>query len=185
MLTRMGLDVDVIPSEVDERHTPGESPRDHVIRLARAKAFGVGTRYPDRWVVGADTIVYVEDTILGKPKTREEAFEMLSLLSGREHEVLTGFSACHVNKAMADQTAVETDVKVKRLTREEIEWYIGTGEPFDKAGAYAIQGIGAFLIESIHGSYTNVVGLPMCELVEMMGRMGALIIADCGMRIAE
>jgi len=181
----MGFDVDVIPSEIDERPAPGEFPRDHVIRLARAKTFDVGAQYPDRWVIGADTIVYAEGTILGKPKSREEASEMLGLLSGREHEVLSGFSVCHLKKEREDQDAVQTSVKVKSLTGEEIEWYIGTGEPFDKAGAYAIQGIGSFMIESIHGSYTNVVGLPMCELIQMMERLGAITIAEFGLRIAE
>jgi septum formation protein len=185
LLIRMGLHVEVIPSEVDERPAPGESPREHVIRLANAKALDVGTRYPDQWVTGADTIVTVEGAILGKPKDREEAGAMLRLLNGREHEVLTGFSICHLRRNKADGGAVQTAVKVKRLTGEEIEWYIATGEPFDKAGAYAIQGIGAFMIESIRGSYTNVVGLPMCELMEMMTRLGALAIADCELRISD
>jgi septum formation protein len=185
LLTRMGLDVEVVPSEIEECSAPGESPRDHVIRLARAKAFDAGTRYPDRWVIGADTIVYAEGTILGKPKGREEASEMLGLLSGRKHQVLTGFSVCHLKKGKADQDAVQTAVRVKSLTQKEIQWYIGTEEPFDKAGAYAIQGIGSFMIESIHGSYTNVVGLPMCELVQMMERLGAIEIHQCKLQIVN
>lgn len=185
MLTRMGLDVEVVPREIEESPAPGESPRDHVIRLARAKAFDVGNRYPDRWVIGADTIVYINGAILGKPKAREEAFEMLSLLSGREHQVLTGFSVCHLKKGKVDQDAVQTVVKVKSLTHEEIEWYISTEEPFDKAGAYAIQGIGSFMIESIHGSYSNVVGLPLCELIQMMTRLGALEIHQCKLKIVN
>jgi len=185
LLTRMGLDVEVVPSEIEESLIPGESPRDHVTRLALAKASDVGSRYPHRWVIGADTIVCVNSTILGKPKTPDEAVEMLCLLSNREHQVLTGFSVCHLKKGKADCSAVQTAVKVKSLTHEEIGWYIGTGEPFDKAGAYAIQGIGAFMIESIQGSYTNVVGLPMCELIEMMGRLGAIVIAHSELRVAE
>ena len=162
----------------------GESPDGHVLRLAEAKALDVANRYPDRWVVAADTVVCVDDSVLGKPKTREEAIGMLTRLSGKEHHVFTGVSVNHVAKKAWDRQAVKTAVKVKPLTEPEMEWYAGTGEPYDKAGGYAIQGIGAFMIESIQGSYTNVVGLPMCELIQMMTRLGAISIADCGFWIA-
>jgi septum formation protein len=185
LLTRLGLEVEVIPGETDERPAPGESPRDLVIRLAGAKAAEITVQHPDRWVVAADTVVCAGESLLGKPGNREEAFEMLRLLSGREHEVYTGFSVSHLKKKKTDQDAVRTAVKMKRVTEEEIDWYIGTGEPFDKAGAYAIQGAGAFLIQSIRGSYTNVVGLPMCELVGMMSRLGALKIADFRFQISD
>jgi septum formation protein len=108
---------------------------------------------------------------------------MIGHLSGREHWVLTGFSVCHLGKGKGDKEAVQTAVKMKTLTPAEIEWYVHTGEPFDKAGGYAIQGIGSFMIESIRGSYTNVVGLPLCELIEMLKRLGAIIISEFGMRI--
>jgi septum formation protein len=153
--------------------------------LAEEKAMDVAKQYPDRWVIGADTIVCIEDTLLGKPENREEALEMLALLSGREHEVYTGFAVRHGQKRVNDRQVSKTAVRVKTLMRPEMEWYVGTGESFDKAGAYAIQGIGAFMIESIHGSYTNVVGLPMCELIRMMNRLGALSISDRGFRIAD
>jgi len=166
---------DVIPSEVEEVVAPGESPREHVVRLAEAKVLDVGARFPNDWVIGADTIVYVDGIILGKPKNREEALEMLRLMSGKEHRVLTGISVRHFNKGLGECEAVETVVKVKLITPAEMEWYIGTGEPFDKAGGYGIQGIGSFMIESVNGSYTNVVGLPLCELIEMLVRMGAVI----------
>jgi len=185
LLEKIGLDFDVIPSTVEEDSIAGESPDGHVLRLAEAKALDVAERYPERWVVAADTIVCVDDSVLGKPKTREEAIEMLTRLSGRDHHVFTGFSVNHVAKKVRDRQAVKTAVKVKPLTKPEMEWYAGTGEPFDKAGGYAIQGIGAFMIESIRGSYTNVVGLPMCELIQMMTCLGALSISECGMRIAE
>jgi septum formation protein len=122
---------------------------------------------------------------LGKPKNQEEAVEMLLRLSGQEHWVLTGFSVCHLGKKIGDKEAVQTAVRVKSLTRSEMEWYVKTGEPFDKAGGYAIQGIGSFMIESIRGSYTNVVGLPLCELIQMLTRLGAITISESGMRIAE
>jgi septum formation protein len=178
LLKQMGLDFDVIPSRIEESFVKEESPKKHVLRLAEAKALDIGSQYPDRWVIAADTIVYIDHSILGKPKNREETMKMLRRLSGKEHRVLTGFSVHHLEKGKGDREVVETAVKVKRLTPDEMEWYIQTGEPFDKAGGYAIQGIGSFMIESIRGSYTNVVGLPLCELIEMMNRLGALKISD-------
>jgi septum formation protein len=174
LLKQVGLDFDVIPSRVKEDFIQGESPQGHVIRLADAKALDIGNRYPDRWVIAADTIVYVNGSILGKPSNPKEAIEMLRSLSGKEHWVLTGFSVCHLGKGKRDQEAVQTAVRVKTLTPVEMEWYVQTGEPFDKAGGYAIQGIGSFMIESIHGSYTNVVGLPLCELIQTLVRLGAV-----------
>jgi len=186
LLKQMGLHFDVVHSSVEEekvvRH---ESPREHVIRLSEEKARDVGRRYPDSWVLGADTVVYIDGTILGKPKTREEALSMLRRLSGQEHTVLTGFSALNVSKGKGERGAVETAVKVKSLSPVEIEWYVQTGEPFDKAGAYAIQGIGSFMIESIRGSYTNVVGLPVCEVIELLVRLGAITISASGIRIVQ
>ncbi|MGO8991562.1 MAG: Maf family protein [bacterium] len=184
LLKQVGLDFEVVPSRVIEDFLRTESPQDHVIRLAEAKAMQVATNYPSRWVIAADTVVYIDGSILGKPKSQEEATGMLRRLSGREHWVLTGFSVCHSVKKKSDQGAVRTAVKVKSLTPEEIEWYVQTGEPFDKAGGYGIQGIGSFMIESIHGSYTNVVGLPLCELIQMLLRLGAITISEFGMRIA-
>jgi septum formation protein len=174
LLKQVGLEFDVIPSRIEEDFVKGESPRRHVLRLAEAKALDVGNRHPDRWVVAADTIVYVDHSILGKPKSREEARKMLRRLSGKEHRVLTGFSVHHLGRAKGDREAVQTVVKVKKLTQAEMEWYIETGEPFDKAGGYAVQGMGSFMIESIKGSYANVVGLPICELIQMLSRLGAI-----------
>ena len=182
LLKQIGFDIDVIPSRVEEDSIRGESPQEHVLRLAEAKAVDVGNQCPDRWVIAADTIVYIDSSILGKPSDRDEAIEMLHRLSGKEHWVLTGFSAGHFEKKRGDRQAVQTAVKVKTLTPAEMEWYVQTGEPFDKAGGYAIQGIGSFMIESIRGSYTNVVGLPLCELIQMLNRLGALTISECGLR---
>jgi len=185
LLKQLGVDFEVIPSKIEEDSVLGESPGEHVIRLAEAKAQDVGNRFPDHWVIGADTIVYVDGTILGKPKGQQEALEMLRLMSGKEHHVLTGVSVRHSNKGVGECGVVETAVRVKTLSPAEMEWYIGTGEPFDKAGGYGIQGIGSFMIESINGSYTNVVGLPLCELMQMMSRLGALSISECGLRLRE
>ncbi len=183
LLKQMGLDFDVIPSRIEEGIVFEEPPEQHVLRLAEAKALEVGNQYPDHWVIAADTIVYIDGFILGKPKNREEALEMLRRLSGQEHCVLTGFSVRHFGRGIGDQETVQTAVKMKPLTPVEMEWYIQTGEPFDKAGGYAIQGIGSFMIESIRGSYTNVVGLPLCELIQMLERLGALSISEHRMLI--
>jgi len=184
LLKQVGLDFEVVPSNVSEDFVQAESPRDHVIRLAEAKAREVANQYPDGWVVAADTIVCINGSILGKPKGREEAVEMLRRLSGREHRVWTGFFVCHSERGESDKEVVQTAVRVKPLTSAEIEWYVQTGEPLDKAGGYAIQGIGSFMVESIQGSYTNVVGLPLCELIQMLTRLGAITISERGMRIA-
>ena len=185
LLMQMGLDFEVIPSKIFEGFVQAESPKDHVIRLAEAKAREVASKYPDRWVVAADTIVCINGSILGKPQGREEAVEMLRRLSGQDHRVLTGFSVCHSRRGESDKEVVQTVVRMKPLTSAEIDWYVVTGEPYDKAGGYAIQGIGSFMIESIQGSYTNVVGLPLCQLIQMLNRLGAITISEFGMRIAE
>jgi septum formation protein len=185
LLKQVGLDFEVIPSRVMEDIVQKESPKEHVIRLAEAKARDIASGYPDRWVIAADTIVYINGSILGKPKSREEAMEMLHRLSGQEHWVLTGFSVFHLGEGKSDKEAVQTAVKMKILSPIEMEWYVQTGEPFDKAGGYAIQGIGSFMIESIRGSYTNVVGLPLCELIQMLNRLGAIAISESGIRIVD
>jgi septum formation protein len=185
LLKQMGLDFEVVPSRVVENFVQTESPQEHVIRLAEAKAREVASNYADHWVVAADTIVYINGSILGKPKSREEAVEMLRRLSGQEHRVLTGFSVCHLEKGRSGKEAVQTVVRMKALPSVEMEWYVQTGEPFDKAGGYAIQGIGSFMIQSIQGSYTNVVGLPLCELIQMLNRLGAIKIADGRWQMAD
>ena len=183
LLRQLGFEFDILPSEIDEDLIQGEPPHEHVIRLAEAKALDIGCRYPDRWIIAADTVVFVNGSILGKPRNEDEAFEMLSRLSGQEHFVLSGFSVHHFGKEKGAHQAVQTAVKVKPLTPVEMKWYVNTGEPFDKAGGYAIQGIGSFMIESICGSYTNVVGLPLCELIETLDRLGAITLSEAGFEI--
>jgi septum formation protein len=173
-LRQIGLDFDTVPSEVKEDFIDGESPKDHVVRLAEAKARKVGQMYPNRWVIGADTVVSIDGMILGKPQTDREASQMLIALSGRDHVVITGVSLWHVGKGKGETIAAETLVRIRPLNPEEITWYIGTGEPFGKAGGYAIQGIGAFMVQRIEGSYTNVVGLPLCELLEVLNHLKAV-----------
>jgi septum formation protein len=123
--------------------------------------------------LGADTVVVLDSTILGKPVDRADACAMLARLSGQEHRVITGFSISGPRGEHHTQ-AVTTRVKFRELTSREVEGYMDTGEPFGKAGSYAIQGIGVFLVESITGSYTNVVGLPLCEVIRALVRLGAL-----------
>lgn len=171
-MRQIGLQFDVVPSGVKEDFSEGENPKDHVLRLAEVKARKVGTIYPDRWIIGADTVVCIDGMILGKPQTESEAGQMLLTLSGRDHLVVTGVSVFQGKEGNGETIAVETLVRMKTLIPEEINWYIRTGEPFDKAGGYAIQEKGAFMIQRIEGSYTNVVGLPLCELVEVLTRMG-------------
>ncbi len=191
-LKQLGFDVEVIPSGIDEDFIEkASSPlsrqaaKTHAVHLAESKALEVGSRYSNRWIIAADTIVYIDGSILGKPKTFREAIRMLRCLTGREHWVFSGFSVQHIGKGKGDREVVQTAVKMKSLTPREMEWYVRTGEPSDKAGGYAIQGIGSFMIESIRGSYTNVVGLPLYELVRMLNRLGAVTISDRGFRIVN
>jgi septum formation protein len=174
LLKQAGLDFLVIPSGVDENKLLMSDPKEYVMTLAKAKAEDVAQRYPEHWIIGADTIVVIDDAVLGKPRSKAEARNMLRHLSDHIHQVYTGFViCCKVRKRFFSQV-VKTDVLFKKLSDEEIEWYIHTPEPFDKAGAYAIQGIGTFLVRSINGSYTNVVGLPVCEVIEILIKEGLL-----------
>ncbi len=174
LLEQAGLTFTVVPSSVDESGFAMTAPDDYVRQLAAAKANDVAAVHPDAWVIGADTIVLIDGTVLGKPDGRAEARAMLQRLSGRTHQVYTGYSIRCREKDRTFTDAVVTDVTFKRLCPEEIQWYIHTDEPFDKAGAYAIQGLGTFLVRRINGSYTNVVGLPVCEVIEVLIRAGAV-----------
>ena len=176
LLRKAGLVFEVIPGTFDESAVPLTDPGDYVKTLALAKAEEIAVRRPEAWVIGADTIVFIEGAVLGKPASRTAAREMLRRLSGQTHQVYTGYAVCCRAAGRMITEAVRTDVRFKELTEAEIEWYIQTGEPFDKAGAYAIQGLGTFLVRSINGSYTNVVGLPVCEVIEALIREGAVFL---------
>jgi septum formation protein len=179
LLEQAGLKFTVLPSGVDESSIPVCAPGAYARKLAEAKTADVAAKHPDCWVIGADTIVVIDGNILGKPGSMEEARKMLVQLSGRTHQVITGFAIFCTAEAHRYSDAVTTQVTFKTLSHEEIEWYIQTNEPFDKAGAYAIQGIGTFLVRSIHGSYTNVVGLPVCEVVEHLIKQGIVTHERC------
>ena len=174
LLKQAGVEFDVIPSTVDENRAASHDPLEYVRCLSQAKAAEIASRYPDRWVIGADTIVLIDGKVLGKPKDPSDARAMLERLSGQTHQVYTGFTICCVDLQRHHSDVVITDVTFKKLTSDEIKWYIHTGEPFDKAGAYAIQGLGTFLVERINGSYTNVVGLPVCEVIGYLIKEGVI-----------
>lgn len=176
LLASLGIEFQTVPSQAEEILLPQESPREHVIRLSREKALEVAghSEIMGRWFLGSDTVVLRDETILGKPQDAREAAAMLRSLSDRSHQVLSGYAIYDRNSTTMEAAAVITRVWFKKLTEEEIEGYIATGEPFGKAGAYAIQGIGAFMIPAIEGSYSNVVGLPLCEVVAALERLGAL-----------
>ena len=173
LLTQLGLPFRSVKSRVREEEVCSE-PREASRLLAEKKAAQVYPAMDPAWVLGADTIVAVDNKMLGKPKGEEEAREMLFLLSGKEHRVITGFCVLNPSGARAHSEAVTTLVRFKRLTNREVEGYIKTGEHSGKAGSYAIQGMGAFMVESISGSYTNVVGLPLCALIKALVEVGAL-----------
>ncbi|HHP7236634.1 MAG TPA: Maf family protein [Desulfobacterales bacterium] len=168
LLEKAGLSIAVIPSRFDESSVAMSAPNAYVKTLAEAKAGEIAERHPDGWVIGADTIVTVDGQMLGKPASPSNARRMLQQLSGRVHQVYTGYCICCRQRGRSHSNVVKTDVQFKALSEAEIDWYIQTGEPFDKAGAYAIQGIGTFLVRRIEGSYTNVVGLPVCEVIEYL-----------------
>ena len=168
LLRSLGLTFEVIPSGVDEGDDPEKEPGSLVEHRAQEKALAVSLRYPQSWVLSADTIVVFEDTIFGKPVDAEQAIVMLQQLSGRRHQVFTGICLMRADLSFLNVRQVVTEVRFKRLSDAEIRAYVKTGKPFDKAGGYGIQGVGAFLVEAIHGSYTNVVGLPLCETLEWL-----------------
>lgn len=174
LLEKAGLEFTVIPSKVDENAAILSAPESYVKSLAEAKAGDISNRYPDSWIIGADTVVFIDDTILGKPASRDEAQAMLKRLSAKTHQVHTGYCIRRKTTGHFISECVTTDVSFKKLAAREIDWYINSGEPFDKAGAYAIQGLGTFLVKRINGSYSNVVGLPVCEVLEYLIKEGVV-----------
>ncbi len=170
----VGLKFKIIPAHVNEEYLQGESPREHVRRLSRNKAMVIAQNNPDSWVLGADTIVVIDGLILGKPKNKKQAREMLARLSDREHKVFTGFTLAHVATKICKTMVILSAVKFKKISPEEMDWYVSCDEPYDKAGGYAVQGKGAYFIKSIRGSYTNVIGLPLGEVLEELKKLKTL-----------
>ena len=174
LLRNAGIPFEVQPADINETPLPGEAPRDCAERLAREKALAVFRRQSRHYVLGADTIVVVDETILGKPRDGADAARMLRLLSGRTHEVITGICLVGPIAEDAEQAAETTRVTMLEISDDEIRDYIAIGEPMDKAGAYAIQGIASRWIPRIEGDYSNVVGLPVAMVYGMLKKRGAI-----------
>jgi septum formation protein len=169
LLSQLGLRFTVAAADLVETPLAGEAADTYVLRLARAKAQAVAARFPDVWVLAADTTVALGTELLGKPGGPAEAKEMLTLLSGQTHAVYTGVA---IAGRAQEATVVRTAVAFRTLSAGEIDWYVATGEPLDKAGAYAMQGRGAFLVAAVEGSPTNVIGLPLGETLGLLTRAG-------------
>ncbi|MBF0214868.1 MAG: septum formation inhibitor Maf [Magnetococcales bacterium] len=172
LLRQVGLDPEVWPAHIDESVAPLEEPVAYVARMALSKARAVRDVRRDRVVLGADTAVVLDREILGKPAGSEEAASMLARLAGKDHRVLTAVAVCGGNRPEERVRVVSTLVRFKNLTKQEISAYVATGEPLDKAGAYGIQGVGAFLVTHMEGSYSGVVGLPIFETLELLRNFG-------------
>jgi len=174
ILRTLGISFSIIPPNIDEKRKKDETPKDFVLRISFEKANKVGNLFSDKWVIGADTVVVIKNKILGKPKNERDAFNMLKYLSGKWHKVITGYCILNASKNVIYRDAVETRVYLRELTEDEIARYIKTSEPFDKAGSYAVQGKGGYMVKEIKGSYANVVGLPICEVAEALLSLGVL-----------
>lgn len=167
-LTNLGLTFDVVVASISENPMADELPESFVLRMAREKASFVADKFPESCVISGDTIVCLGQTILGKPISKDHAVELLLQLSGREHIVRSGFCVMQKNRHINRTHSVETRVSFTEFSEDAARAYVVTGEPMDKAGAYGIQGVGGMFVESIEGSYTNVVGLPVAELLEVL-----------------
>ncbi len=167
LLQSAGIHFEVCPADLDERVLPGEPPRAYAGRVAREKALAV----PGARVLAADTVVALEGEVLGKPADADEARRLLQALSGRTHTVYTAV-ALRVDRRV-HQRICATQVRFRELSERDIEWYVGTSEPYDKAGGYGIQGQGGALVDRLRGSYTNVIGLPLRETLALLARFGA------------
>ncbi|WP_456278115.1 Maf family protein [Bacillus sp. AK128] len=170
LLTTLGLSFDVLSSSIEEIVDPSATPEETVLSLAQEKAMDVAKQYPSAYVIGADTIVVKDLKILGKPKNKEDAIDTLRMLSGSTHSVLTGVAI--VYNGNPTSFFVKTEVTFWPLSQEEIDRYIESGEPFDKAGSYGIQGLGSLFVKEIQGDYFSVVGLPISTLKRELVKLG-------------
>lgn len=170
LLTLIGIPHEVRPADIDESYLDGETPHAHAERLAREKALAIAAAEPDAVTIGSDTIVVIAGKVLGKPRDRDHARTMLRQLSGRSHEVMTGIAVHYRERTVS---AVETvRVTFRKLADDEIDAYIATGEPMDKAGAYGIQGYGATIVSKVNGDYFAVMGLPLNRMARQLESLG-------------
>ena len=178
LLEMLGIeDMKIIPAKGEEIPPEGAGPAELVVALATAKGREVAAQCAaDDVIIAADTIVVIDGRELGKPHTQQDAFDMLRLLSGRTHEVVTVLSVCRGERTESE--AVVTRVTFRALTDEEIRAYIATGEPMDKAGSYGIQGYGAMFVSHLEGDYFSVMGLPLCPLCRMLRAFGVSILTE-------
>ena len=170
LLKLIGVDHEVVPADLDESQLPGEKPAIHAERLARSKADAVARSRADALVIGADTIVVVDERILGKPRDVADAAHMLRMLSNRSHVVMTAVAVALGGRTLS--LVEKVTVSFRDLTEDEIARYIATGEPMDKAGAYGIQGYGATIVRRVEGDYFAVMGLSLVRLVDLMTQLG-------------
>lgn len=167
LLTQLGIPFEIAPADLDEAAIQYVIPRELALKAAFAKACAVESRFSEGIIIAADTIVVLEGRVLGKPAHEQEAREMLGALNGRTHKVISGIAVKQVGKiALLD--AAESHVHIKKMSPQEIAEYVATGEPMDKAGSYAIQGIGSSFVDWVEGDYFNVVGLPLRQLLDML-----------------
>jgi len=171
LLAQAGIDFEIVESGVDERREQAEPGPDFALRMACEKALAVSARRTDALVLGADTVVEIDGEILGKPQDPEDARRMLLMLSGQVHRVFTGFALAREGR-IVERAAIVSAVRFRALAAAEIERYIATGEPYDKAGGYAIQGDGGDFIAAVAGSTANVMGLPIDEVLDALRRHG-------------
>ncbi len=172
MLERLGLPFKVAPASIEEKRMEGESAAMYTLRTAMQKAMTVAKNYENATVISADTVVVMDEQILGKPKTMDQAEEMLRSLSGREHIVITSVGIVDQVSGRSISATEQTVVYFQPLSKEEIRAYVETGEPMDKAGSYGIQGLGGLFIRRIEGDYYNVVGLPLNKLYQLLKEIG-------------
>lgn len=171
-LRELGFSFRRLAPHVDETRHRNEKPRSYVRRLALEKTRTVAERFPSLWVVGADTTVVVDEVFLGKPADADDARRMLRRLSGKSHRVVSGIALVCEEKGFCRSAVATTRVFFRPLSRNDVAWYVATGEPMDKAGAYGIQGKGGFLVERIEGSFSNVVGFPIERFFELWQAAG-------------
>jgi septum formation protein len=173
LLTAAGVAFEVVPAEIEEERAPGEQPTSLSARLAREKALTVARRLgptPARLVLGADTVVVLGEAVLGKPRSAEHARSLLGRLQGRSHVVVTGVAVAATDTLRVEAATVASRVTMRAVREEEIRAYVAGGEPLDKAGAYALQGEGRRFVESVEGSESNVIGLPLDETLDLLER---------------
>ena len=176
ILATVGANFQVIPSQIVEVPLPNETADNYVLRLARDKARDIAQRFSIGFIVGADTVVVLDGKILEKPADSADARSMLRQLAGNWHEVFTGVAVIDAATSREAIDICKTRVRFTPMSDEEIDWYVESGEPFDKAGAYAIQGRGSLFIEEIEGNYLNVVGLPITMLCRLLKSLGEKLI---------